>query len=38
MPGRAAAGAGGGAEFGAGLAGVGRLEEFASAARAGVVG
>src|SRR3979490_314067 len=36
VPRRAAAGARGGAEFGAGLARVGRLEDFASAA--GVVG
>src|SRR5437764_3145917 len=35
---RAAAGAGGGAEFGAGLARVGGLEDFASAALRGVVG
>lgn len=34
---RAAAGTGGGAEFGAGLARVGRLEDLAAAARAGVV-
>ena len=34
----AAGGAGGGAEFGAGLARVGRLEDFAAAARRGVVG
>ena len=34
----AAGGAGGGAEFGAGLARVGWLEDFASAARRGVVG
>ncbi len=37
MPGRAAGGAGGGAELGAGLARVGGLEDFASAARSGVV-
>ena len=35
---RAAGGAGRGAEFGAGLAGVGWLEDFASAACADVVG
>jgi hypothetical protein len=35
---RAAGGAGGGAEFGAGLARVGRLEDFASGARACLVG
>ena len=34
---RAAAGAGGGAEFGAGLARVGGLEDFASGARVTVV-
>jgi len=34
---RAAAGARGGAEFGAGLARVGRLEDFASGGRVGVV-
>src|ERR1700738_2462143 len=33
MPRRAAAGAGGGAEFGAGLTRIGRLEDFAAAAR-----
>src|ERR1700730_10061563 len=38
MPRGAAAGARGRAEFGAGLARVGRLEDFASAARVGVVG
>ena len=38
MPRCAAAGAGGGAELGAGLAGVGRLEDFASAAGPDVVG
>ena len=37
MPWRAAAGARRGAEFGAGLAGVGGLEDFAAGARAGVV-
>ena len=35
---RAAGGAGRGAEFGAGLAGVGWLEDFASAARSRVIG
>jgi hypothetical protein len=38
MPGGAAAGAGGGAEFGAGLARVGGLKDFASGVWAGVVG
>src|SRR5260370_22921981 len=38
MPRRAAAGAGGGTEFGAGLARVGRLEDFAFAAGTDVVG
>jgi hypothetical protein len=38
MPGRAARGARGGAEFGAGLARVGRLEDFAAAALGDVVG
>src|SRR3977135_1469477 len=38
MPRRAAAGAGGGAELGAGLARVGWLEDLASAGRGGVVG
>jgi hypothetical protein len=37
MPRRAAAGARGGAEFWTGLARVGRLEDFAAAARTGVV-
>jgi len=37
MPGRAAGGAGGRAELGAGLARVGGLEDFAAAARSGVV-
>jgi hypothetical protein len=37
MPRRAAGGAGGGAELGAGLAGVGRLEDFAAAAWAVVI-
>ena len=38
MPRRAAGGAGGGAEFGAGLAGVGGLEDFAAAGGGGFVG
>ena len=38
MPRCAAGGAGRGAEFGAGLARVGRLEDFAAAARVDVVG
>jgi hypothetical protein len=38
MPRGAAGGAGGGAEFGAGLAGVGGLEDFAAGARTLLVG